>query len=40
MESAEKDNAKKIAKEMKKDGVRPNKIMQYTGLSEEEIDDL
>ena len=40
VESAEKDNAKKIAREMKKDGVSTNKIMQYTGLSEKEIGNL
>lgn len=40
VESAEKDSAKKIAKEMKNDGVSSDKIRQYTGLSEKEIDDL
>jgi hypothetical protein len=40
VESAERDNAKKIAREMKKDGVSSDKIRQYTGLSEEEIDSL
>ena len=38
--SAEKDNSKKIAREMKKDGVSSDKIMKYTGLSEKEIDNL
>ncbi len=40
VESAEKDKSKQIAREMKKDGVSSDKIMQYTGLSEEEIDNL
>ena len=38
--SAEKDKSKQIAREMKKDGVSSDKIRQYTGLSEKEIDDL
>jgi predicted transposase/invertase (TIGR01784 family) len=38
--TAEEDNSKKIAREMKKDGVSSIKIMKYTGLSEKEIDDL
>ncbi len=40
VESAEKDSSKKIAREMKKDGVSTDKIMKYTGLSEKEIGDL
>jgi predicted transposase/invertase (TIGR01784 family) len=40
VESAEKDGAKKIAREMKIDGVSPDKIMKYTGLSEKEISNL
>jgi predicted transposase/invertase (TIGR01784 family) len=38
--TAVEDNSKKIAREMKKDGVSSAKIMKYTGLSEKEIDDL
>jgi predicted transposase/invertase (TIGR01784 family) len=40
VESAEKDNSRKIAREMKKDGVGKDKIVKYTGLTEKEIDDL
>jgi predicted transposase/invertase (TIGR01784 family) len=40
VESAEKDNSRKIAREMKKDGVSKDKIVKYTGLTEKEIDDL
>ena len=40
VESAEKDNSKKIARELKKFGVPQNVISKSTGLSEEEIDNL
>jgi predicted transposase/invertase (TIGR01784 family) len=40
VESAEKDNSKKIARELKKFGVPKNVISKSTGLSEEEIDNL
>ena len=40
VKTAEEDNSKKIAREMKKDGVSSDKIMKYTGLSEKEIDNL
>ena len=40
VESAEKDNSRKIAREMKKDGVGKDKIVKYTGLTEKEVDDL
>jgi hypothetical protein len=38
--TALEDYARKMAREMKKDGVSPDKIMKYTGLSEDEINDL
>jgi predicted transposase/invertase (TIGR01784 family) len=40
VESAEKDNSKKIARELKKFGVPKNIISESTGLSEDEIDNL
>jgi hypothetical protein len=40
VESAEKDNSKKIARELKKFGVPKNVISKSTGLSEKEIDNL
>ena len=40
VKTAKNDEAKSIAKEMKMDGVNYDKIIKYTGLSEEEIDNL
>ncbi|MEA5459379.1 Rpn family recombination-promoting nuclease/putative transposase [Arcicella sp. LKC2W] len=40
VKNAEKDNAKKIAKDLKRLGVTKNIIVESTGLSEKEIDDL
>jgi predicted transposase/invertase (TIGR01784 family) len=36
----EKESKLKIAKEMKADGEPTSKIMRYTGLTEQEIDNL
>jgi len=36
----EKRKALEIAKEMKEDGIGMEKIIKYTGLSKEEIDEL
>ncbi len=40
VKTAEKDNSKKIAGELKKLGVAKNIISESTGLSEKEIDIL
>ena len=40
IKTAEENKSKKIAREMKKDGVSTDKIVKYTGLTEKEIDDL
>ena len=40
IETAEKKGVKRIAKEMKKDGVPFDVITKYTGLTEEEIEKL
>jgi predicted transposase/invertase (TIGR01784 family) len=39
-EEAKKENTLEIAKEMRRDGVKPEKIAKYTGLSIEEIEKL
>lgn len=40
VESAEKDNSKRIARELKRLGINKNIISESTGLSEKEIDNL
>jgi predicted transposase/invertase (TIGR01784 family) len=40
IKTAELDGVKKVAKELKEDGVTFEKIIKYTGLSKEEIDEL
>ena len=40
VESAEKDSAKRIARELKRLGINKNIILESTGLSEDEIDNL
>lgn len=40
IKTAEEDNAKKIAKDLKRLGVSKNIISESTGLSEKEIDNL
>ena len=40
IEQGEKENSIKIAKEMKKANKPINEIIQFTGLSQEEVDEL
>jgi predicted transposase/invertase (TIGR01784 family) len=40
VKTAESDGIKKVAREMKNDGVGTDKIIKYTGLSKNEIDEL
>lgn len=40
VKTAELDGVKKVAKELKNDGLAVDKIMKYTGLSRYEIDEL
>lgn len=40
VKTAELDGVKKVAKELKNDGLVVDKIIKYTGLSRYEIDEL
>ncbi|TAE90842.1 MAG: hypothetical protein EAZ80_13230, partial [Runella slithyformis] len=40
VKTAELDGVRKVAKELKRDGLATEKIIKYTGLSKSEIDEL
>ncbi|HAK80211.1 MAG TPA: hypothetical protein DCR35_10955 [Runella sp.] len=40
IKTAKDDGKREVAKEMKEDGVAIEKIVKYTGLSKEEIEEL